>query len=67
MADPLDAAALACTDCGAPLTAEERYWYAGRCEACEIAWCARVELWRRGGDDPELSELFGGSEQEGHA
>ena len=55
-----------CTDCTAVLTAEERYWYAGRCEACEIAWHERIEAWRHGGDDAELTQLYG-YEQEGHA
>ncbi len=55
-----------CTNCGALLMDEERYYYADRCNDCEVAWHARVERWRRGGDDPELSKMFG-NEQEGHA
>ena len=55
-----------CVECDEDLTQEEVAFFDGRCEACEIAWQSRVELWRRGGDDPELSAMFGGG-PEGHA
>jgi hypothetical protein len=52
-----------CDDCGRPLTADERWWYAtetdGRCEACERAWDERIGNWMAGRThEPELDSYF---------
>lgn len=46
-------------DCGALLTKEEQYHYAGSCESCAAAWSERVDRWRKGSPDRELDEAFG--------
>ena len=56
----------ACRNCHRLLTAEELFYYLRRCEGCERAWHDRIDAWRHGGDDPELSAMFGGG-PEGHA
>lgn len=48
----------ACYECAAVLTAEERHYYAGRCEGCERAWHDRIEAWRKGGPDAEMDAMF---------
>jgi hypothetical protein len=52
-----------CKDCGRILTAEEAHYYAdsfgkSRCEDCERAWDDRIDRWRAGGQDSEISAMF---------
>lgn len=49
---------LICTDCGAVRTAEERHYYFTRCDECEKEWSARIDEWRRGGEDQEFDKMF---------
>ncbi len=53
-----DGELLICTDCGAIMTDEERYWYGYRCEACEGEWADRITKWRNGAADAELDLLY---------
>jgi tryptophanyl-tRNA synthetase len=53
---------LICFECGATLTDEERHYYAGNCEECEREHHQRIADWRAGGEDPELSRVYGSSE-----
>lgn len=48
----------ACRECGFTLTFTEARFYMHRCEKCERAWSDRVEAWRKGGEDAELSRMF---------
>lgn len=47
-----------CRDCTATLTAEELHYYGDRCNRCEGEWSDRIEAWRHGGEDAELSRMF---------
>lgn len=48
-----------CSDCGHPMTDEERYFYEKRCERCEGEWFERIEAWRHGeAEDEELNQTF---------
>lgn len=47
-----------CHTCLADLSDEERKYYGDRCGDCEAAWNARVEAWRRGAEDCDLSRLL---------
>lgn len=49
-----------CVACLRKLTPEERHYYECRCEVCEGKWQARIEAWRKGKPDAELSEMFSG-------
>mgnify|MGYP007083427295 CR=1 FL=1 len=49
-----------CYDCLRPLTDEERHYYETRCEACEGEWQERLQRWKRGHDDAEFDQLYGG-------
>lgn len=44
--------------CGKVLTDEERHYYGASCEACERAWSAAIDAWRRGGENKELDAMF---------
>ena len=47
-----------CIACGKVLTAEELHYYEIKCNACERAWNARVQAWRKGAHDPELDAAY---------
>jgi hypothetical protein len=47
-----------CNSCEVELTAEEHEYYDDRCEACERAWSHRIDIWRKGGHDPVLDDLY---------
>lgn len=49
--------------CGAVLTPEERHYYGDCCEECESEWCDRIEIWRHGGKDEALDQMYGLNER----
>lgn len=47
-----------CIGCDAELSETEQRMYEYRCEYCEGLWHARVQAWRAGAKDAELSRMF---------
>lgn len=47
-----------CVDCGEELTDIERDFYEFRCEICEDQLFHRIQAWRKGGHDEQLSMMF---------
>ena len=48
-----------CVDCQEELTENEYMHYEFRCEICEDQLFHRIQAWREGGQDNELSLMFG--------
>ena len=47
-----------CRGCGNVLTEYDRLYYSHTCEACERELMDRIDVWRYGGEDPELDKTF---------
>lgn len=49
----------ACSECENVLTDTEKFYYQGRCEACEQEFHDAIKAWRAGKDDPKFDAAFG--------